>query len=102
MKAPGTNLLASQGTKGSIIEVVEEALKWRLEANNKKQNELMGGLIDKVNENKRLVDVLSGDNGAEILEVKNQIVEAVSDVLLQVQDNLLPQFERQIVDQLRV
>ena len=42
----------------------------------------MGGLIDKVNENKRLVDVLSGDNGAEILEVKNQIVEAVSDVLL--------------------
>lgn len=82
MKAPGTNLLASQGTKGSIIEVVEEALKWRLEANNKKQNELMDGLIDKVNENKRLVDVLSGDNGAEILEVKNQIVEAVSDVLL--------------------
>lgn len=102
MKAPGTNLLASQGTKGSIIEVVEEALKWRLEANNKKQNELMEGLIEKVNENKRLVDVLSGDNGAEILEVKNQIVEAVSDVLLQVQDNLLPQFERQIVDQLRV
>lgn len=27
------------GTKGTIIEVVEEALKWRLEANNKKQGE---------------------------------------------------------------
>lgn len=25
------------GSKGTIIEVVEEALKWRLEANNRKQ-----------------------------------------------------------------
>ena len=82
MKGPSANLMASQGTKGSIIEVVEEALKWRLEANNKKQSEIMENLVDKVNENKRLVDMLSSDNSAEILEVKNQIVEAVSDVLL--------------------
>ncbi len=33
----GPGLSASQaGTKGTIIEVVEEALKWRLEANNRK------------------------------------------------------------------
>ena len=42
----------------------------------------MEELAEKVNENKRLVDMVASDNNAELLEVKNQIVEAVSDVLL--------------------
>ena len=41
------------GTKGTIIEVVEEALKWRLEANNKKQGETLNDLQDRFNDQKR-------------------------------------------------
>lgn len=33
----GKSHLSGAGGKGTIIEVVEEALKWRLEANNRKQ-----------------------------------------------------------------
>ena len=36
------------GSKGTIIEVVEEALKWRLEANNRKQAEVIDSLAEKV------------------------------------------------------
>ena len=80
--------------KGSIIEIVESAMKWRLEANNKKQLEVMEELAEKVRKNKHLVDMVASDNNAELLEVKNQIVEAVADVLQQVQDNLMPSYER--------
>ena len=41
-------LVSSTGTKGTIIEVVEEALRWRLEANNRKQNEIFEDLQEKV------------------------------------------------------
>ena len=41
------------GTKGTIIEVVEEALKWRLEANNKKQGETLNDLQERFNDQKR-------------------------------------------------
>jgi len=45
----GPGLTASQaGTKGTIIEVVEEALKWRLEAYNRKQAEIMDDLVEKI------------------------------------------------------
>ena len=74
--------LLQSGSKGSIIEVVEEALKWRLEANNKKQDEVIGELVELVNENKRHIVGLSGNQNTELSEVKNSIVEAVSDVLL--------------------
>ena len=33
----GKSQLSGAGGKGTVIEVVEEALKWRLEANNRKQ-----------------------------------------------------------------
>ena len=59
------------GTKGTIIEVVEEALKWRLEANNKKQGETIQDLQERFSEQKRQLDMLSNDNGNEILELKN-------------------------------
>ena len=42
LKAGGhTGLTNSVGSKGTIIDIVEEALKWRFEANNKKQAELI-------------------------------------------------------------
>lgn len=72
------------GSKGTIIEVVEEALKWRLEANNKKQNEIVDEVQEKVLEQKRGFEVLSAECNTEFMEIKNQIVEAASDVLLQV------------------
>ena len=79
----GHSIEASQaGAKGTIIEVVEEALKWRLEANNRKQLELMDELIEKVGEQKRFIEVLSAESNTEFMEIKNQIVEAASDVLL--------------------
>ena len=84
----------SHGGKGTIIEVVEEALKWRLEANNRKQQEIIDSMGEKVAEQKRTVDLLSNESSTEFLELKNQIVEAASDVLLQVQDNLMPAYEK--------
>lgn len=38
--------------------------------------------------------MVESDYNAELIEIKNQIVDAVADVLLQVQDNLMPSFER--------
>jgi len=35
------SMLQGSSTKGSIIEIVEEAMKWRLDANNKKQFEVL-------------------------------------------------------------
>ena len=70
------------GSKGTIIEVVEEALKWRLEANNRKQAEVIESLVEKVGEQKRTVDMITNESSSEFLELKNQIVEAASDVLL--------------------
>ena len=70
------------GSKGTIIEVVEEALKWRLEANNRKQKEIIDSLEEKVTEQKRTIDIISNESSSEFLELKNQIVEAASDVLL--------------------
>ena len=84
------------GSKGTIIEVVEEALKWRLEANNRKQQEIIDSLAEKVTEQKRTIDLISNESSTEFLELKNQIVEAASDVLLQVQDNLMPAYEKQL------
>ena len=54
-------LTNSVGSKGSIIEVVEEALKWRLEANNKKQSEVVDDVRERVHEQKRLLEVLSSE-----------------------------------------
>ena len=77
--------LGSQGgKKGTIIEIVEQALKWRLEANNKKQAEAMEDLIEKVGQQKRQYELISTESTNEFMELKNQIVETASDVLLQV------------------
>lgn len=77
--------LASQGgKKGTIIDIVEESLKWRLEANNKKQAEVMEDLVEKVGQQKRQAELISTESTNEFLELKNQIVETASDVLLQV------------------
>ena len=79
----GPGLTSSQaGTKGTIIEVVEEALKWRLEAYNRKQAEIMDDLVEKITQQKTAVDMLQNDSNTEIIELKNQIVDAASDVLL--------------------
>lgn len=43
--------------------------------------------------------MLSNESSTEFLELKNQIVEAASDVLLQVQDNLMPAYEKQLFEQ---
>ena len=43
---------------------------------------MMDDLIDKVNENRSRIGMLTGEQNNELNEVKNQIVEAVSDVLL--------------------
>lgn len=59
------------GTKGTIIEVVEEALKWRLEANNKKQGETIQDLQERFSEQKRQLDMLSNEHSNETLEIKN-------------------------------
>lgn len=72
------------GSKGTIIDIVEEALKWRLEANNKKQAELIDDVHEKVTEQKRMMDLMTTESNNEFLELKNQIVEAAQDVLLQV------------------
>lgn len=61
-------------TPGSIIDVVEEALKWRLEANNKKTQEQLDDFEQKLGQNKRILDMLSEEVGSEIAEIKNQIV----------------------------
>ena len=59
------------GSKGTIIEVVEEALKWRLEANNRKQQEIIDSLAEKVTEQKRTIDLISNESSTEFLELKN-------------------------------
>lgn len=96
------NLTAAQaGSRGSIIEVVEEALKWRLEANNRKQAELMEELVEKTTANKKHIEVLQNASNNEFIEIKNQIVEAVADILTQVQDNVLPSHEKQLILQIK-
>lgn len=70
--ASNTKLTTSQvGSKGTIIEVVEEALKWRLEANNKKQSEVVDDVREKVLEQKRGFEVLSAECNTEFMEIKN-------------------------------
>ena len=76
--------MSQVGSKGTIIDIVEEALKWRLEANNKKQAELIDDVHEKVTEQKRMMDLMTTESNNEFLELKNQIVEAAQDVLLQV------------------
>ena len=53
LKDGHASMTSSHGTKGTIIEVVEEALKWRLEANNKKQGETIQDLQERFSEQKR-------------------------------------------------
>ena len=50
LKDGHASMTSSHGTKGTIIEVVEEALKWRLEANNKKQGETIQDLQERISE----------------------------------------------------
>ena len=74
---------ASQaGKKGTIIEIVEEALKWRLEAYTKKQAEVIDDLAIKVTATKRQQELVSSESTNEFMELKNQIVDAAADVLL--------------------
>ena len=44
--------------------------------------EVVDALAEKVTATKRTVDMMSAENTNELLEIKNQIVEAASDVLL--------------------
>ena len=84
-------------SQGKIIEIVEEALKWRLEASQKRQQELIAEVTEKIAENKQAFQVLSSESNTEFISLKGQIVETAADVLRQVQDKMLPVYENQVV-----
>ena len=61
----------------------------------------MDDVAEKIAEQKRAIDIMQAENSSEFLEIKNQIVGACSDVLLQVQDNLMPEYEKQFVNSVK-
>ena len=71
-------------SKGQIIEVVEEALKWRMEASLKRQIEVYEELDEKLGDQKLAFEVLSTETNTEFIALKNQIVEAAGEVLHQI------------------
>lgn len=76
--------------KGTIIEVVEDALKWRLEAHDKKNQEFFDQVTDKIGHYRRAFEVLSSETAQEFASLKAQMVETSGEVLLKVQDSMLP------------
>ena len=63
--------IAEQATlKGTVVEVVEEALKWRLEAQSKKTKEFFDELSDNVGHYRRAFEVLSNETATEFTQIK--------------------------------
>lgn len=54
-------------------------------------------MSEKIAENKQAFSVLSTESNTEFIALKGQIVETAADILHQVQDNMLPVYEKQIV-----
>lgn len=73
------------------MNALEESLKWKLEAQNRKQSEFLAQMDERITHNKRVTDAITDQCHSEFAGIKNQIVEVTADVLIQVQNQLLPQ-----------
>ena len=90
--------IAEQATlKGTVVEVVEEALKWRLEAQSKKTKEFFNELSDNVGHYRRAFEVLSNETATEFTQIKESVVDVSAEVLMQVKDTMLPAYEQQVL-----
>ena len=67
-----------------IIEIVEEALKWRFQAQERKLNEQVMQLEEREGKMRRDFKDLNQECHGEFMEIRNQIVEVTSEVLVQV------------------
>ena len=68
--AKGLSIADHAGIKGTIISVVEDALKWRLEARHKKTQEFFDSLTEKVSHYRRAFEVLSSETASEFTVLK--------------------------------
>ena len=69
---------------GAIVEIVEEALKWRIQAQDRKVAERMSVLEDKISQNKESIQKIETLGHTDLNELKNQLIDVSSEVLLQV------------------
>ena len=64
------------------MNVVEDALKWRVEAFERNQKDVIAELQGKVAAQKKAIDMLVGKARTDVSEIKAQIVEAASEVVV--------------------
>ena len=73
-----------------FAQKIEEALKWKLEASNRKLVDRVAYLEERTAQSKKLIEIITNECHTEFQDIKNQIVEVTTDVLSSVQDELLP------------
>ena len=76
-----------------LAQKVEDVLKWKLEASNRKLNDRVASLEEKQHQQRRMVEVVTNECHDEFQLIKSQILDITTDVLTQVQEQLLPQVQ---------
>ena len=69
-----------------LMKALEESLKWKVEAETRKQSEMIAQIEERLSQNKRVFESMTDQYQNEFNGIKNQIVEITADVLVQVQD----------------
>ena len=68
------------------MNALEESMKWKIEAQSRKQSEMLAQMEERIQQNKRTSDAITDLCHNEFNDIKSQIVEITADVLVQVQN----------------
>ena len=75
-------MFGGSGKDNPFLNAVEESVKWKIEAQNRKQNEWTAQIEERISQNKRFIDSITEQCHNEFNGIKTQIVEVTADVLV--------------------
>jgi hypothetical protein len=69
-----------------LTQKIEEQLKWKMEAHNRKITDRVQTLEERQMQTKKMLDIVTNECHEEFQLIKTQMIEVTTDILHQVQD----------------